>query len=334
MNNSCNLFDFDVEAYRAHCQQGAGGQSEDARHRTDFDQQLARLKLSSSGEDGSPDARDSSSNSCRHSVDIPDPVSSPEIQTKKGKNRGLWSRTKSGVGKLFSGSHSEKPFGAPKQQEVVLTNVHYTKSQPPRIRIRGVFEEDEELLRSLQDTGLAGSSVQSYGSLVRKFSAWLHSTGREPIAGRLGDRALTPGLVRDLQAAYPNSSDEVLLRPTRTALNALRKIQLGNPTRRRPHTPYIADAALIRGWYSAQREKDVPQPTCWVNARRLSILSEWLRTNNRGAMAERCSTQSLDQDVKEYIKECVTHKKSKDLHERCCIGCARPSPINVSRKSR
>ncbi|MGZ2402930.1 hypothetical protein [Rhizobium ruizarguesonis] len=177
MNNNFNPFDFDVEAFtRAYYQQGAGQQSEDARQRTSFEEQLGELKLGSSDESSGGNgslaafsgecsggvrrdmgasmrtpprfaSSDSSSNSSRHSVDIPDPVSSPEIQIKKGKKRGMWSRIKSAVGKSSSGSHSEKAFGAPKQQEIVSTNVQvYCANYGNRL---GAFEEDEALVETL-----------------------------------------------------------------------------------------------------------------------------------------------------------------------------------------
>ncbi|XIA61980.1 hypothetical protein ACFIOY_19945 [Bradyrhizobium sp. TZ2] len=107
--------------------------------------------------------RDTSFSSTRHSVDIPrahfrdsaqvppqsnlrdDLFSSarytlpseeqPAIQTKNSKNSGLWSRIKSGVGKAFGTSRSEKPSGSTPQQEVVSTKfrVDYAK-QPGRTR--------------------------------------------------------------------------------------------------------------------------------------------------------------------------------------------------------
>ncbi|MBY3517499.1 hypothetical protein HFN76_36515 [Rhizobium laguerreae] len=274
MNNNFNPFDFDVEAFtRAYYQQGAGQQSEDARQRTSFEEQLGELKLGSSGESSGENgslaafsgecsggvrrdmgasmrtpprfaSSDSSSNSSRHSVDIPDPVSSPEIQTKKGKKRGMWSRIKSGVGKSFSGSHSEKAFGAPKQQEVVSTNVQvsYVKHRESRL---GAFEEDEVLVRMLLNTNTNWSdrTIRAIRADVRKVSAWLHMTGREPVAGRLGigvdEAEFDPGLEQDLQAYKMITKDG-----SKRIRSSLKKLQLG--TNRLPPPPPPPRSALSR----------------------------------------------------------------------------------------
>ncbi|MGZ2403030.1 hypothetical protein [Rhizobium ruizarguesonis] len=268
MNNNFNPFDFDVEAFtRAYYQQGAGQQSEDARQRTSFEEQLGELKLGSSDESSGGNgslaafsgecsggvrrdmgasmrtpprfaSSDSSSNSSRHSVDIPDPASSPEIQTKKGKKRGMWSRIKSAVGKSSSGSHSEKAFGAPKQQEIVSTNVqvYYAKR-------RAAFEEDEALVQVLlsAETDWSSSVIERARTDARNFSEWLHMNGREPIAGRLGTGVgkaeFDPGLEQDLQAFKTYTRNDG--KRVRYALNKLRWVKnvLSPPLRPPPPPP-------------------------------------------------------------------------------------------------
>ncbi|MET3583631.1 hypothetical protein ABID19_006696 [Mesorhizobium robiniae] len=244
------------------------------------------------------------------------PVAQPEVQTKKGKNRGLWSRIKSGVGKAFSGSHRDKAFGAPVQQEVVSTSVRVYHAKQPS-RIRGVFDADEALLEEFRSraTGrMSDGTIRNAQADVRNFSAWLSRNGRAPIAGRLGNPQLEPGLERDLEAYATDCKSGT--RRTKAALNKLRDVQAGNVLSTSSHrlAPYSADATLIDMWAAAEKPTGRVEPdTVDRQARRLSRLSDWLQGHGRGAMAGRLFTHGLAQDVEEYKQQAEDTKIKPDL---------------------
>ncbi|MGZ2403031.1 hypothetical protein [Rhizobium ruizarguesonis] len=66
-------------------------------------------------------------------------------------------------------------------------------------------------------------------------------------------------------------------------------------------------------WDKAEKEKGTPQTTRSDHTRRLYEFGGWLRTNNRGAMADRLSTPGLTQDVKEYAREIKVKIKAEPL---------------------
>ncbi|AGS25276.1 hypothetical protein [Rhizobium etli] len=280
----------------------------------------------------------------RHSVDIPgaylggatevprqsslrtDPFSSarytsaseaqPEKQTNVSKNRGLWSRVKSGVRNAFAGSRSARAFHAPEQQEVVSTNARVDYARQPA-RIQGVFGADEALLEEFRRraTGrMSGGTIRNAQADVRNFSAWLSTNGRAPIAGRLGNPELEPGLERDMEA-YARNRD-ISARRTSAALHKLRDVQAGNVMSTSSYrlAPYSADETLIDMWAAAEKATGRIEPdTVNRQARRLSRLSDWLQRNDRGAMAGRLFTHGLAQDVETYKQQTEDSKIKPDL---------------------
>ncbi|MBB4189011.1 hypothetical protein GGE07_005690 [Sinorhizobium terangae] len=240
----------------------------------------------------------------------------PEIQTKNTKNRGLWSRIKSGVGKAFAKSRSEKASGAFVQREIVSTSVRVDHAKQPA-RIRGVFDADEALLEELRSraTGqMSDGTIRNAQADVRNFSAWLSRNRRAPIAGRLGNPELEPGLERDLQD-YANDRN-INTRRTSAALNKLREVQAGRvlSTSNYRLAPYSADESLIDLWAAAEKATGRVEPdTVDRQARRLARLSDWLERHQRGAMAGRLFTHGLAQDVEEYKQQTGDSKIKPDL---------------------
>lgn len=246
---------------------------------------------------------------------IPSSDSESPTQAKSSKKRGLWSRIKSEVGKAFGGRRSGKSSGFQAQHDILSTNIRVDHAKQPA-RIRGVFEEDEALLNEFesQATGLSAGTIRNARADIRNFSAWLNENGRAQIANRLGNPALEPGLDRDLEA-YAKARN-INRRRTDAALKKLRDVKAGKAVTTDIFrlAPYAVDATLIDMWGAAEKRTHRVEPeTVDRQARRLSRLSDWLQTRERGAMAGRLFTQGLAQDVKEYRQQTGDGKIDADL---------------------
>ncbi|WP_245322882.1 hypothetical protein [Bradyrhizobium valentinum] len=293
--------------------------------------------------------RDTSFSSTRHSVDIPrahfrdsaqvppqsnlrdDMFSSarytlpseerPAIQTKNSKDRGLWSRIKSGVGKAFGTSRSEKPSGATAQQEVFSTKFRVDYAKQPG-RTRGVPEEDEELFEDFKSkakvtrddgTGkvLGDGTIKNAIADLRHLSGRLSQNGRPSIADRIGNPELEAGLDDDVETYAKDRSGRI-----KAALKKLRDVGAGKALSAdiRRLAPYPADATLIDMWAAAEKATRRIEPeTVDRQARRLSRLSDWLQTREKGAMAGRLNDNGLAQDVEEYRNQTADTKINADL---------------------
>ncbi|KRR18287.1 hypothetical protein CQ13_35315 [Bradyrhizobium retamae] len=293
--------------------------------------------------------RDTSFSSTRHSVDIPrahfrdsaqvppqsnlrdDLFSSarytlpseeqPAIQTKNSKNSGLWSRIKSGVGKAFGTSRSEKPSGSTAQQEVFSTKFRVDYAKQPG-RTRGVPEEDEELFEDFKSkakvtrddgTGqvLGDGTIKNAIADLRHLSGRLSQNGRPSIADRIGNPELVAGLDDDVETYAKDRSRRI-----KAALKKLRDVGAGKALSAdiRRLAPYPADATLIDMWAAAEKATRRIEPeTVDRQARRLSRLSDWLQTREKGAMAGRLNDDGLAQDVEEYRNQTADTKINADL---------------------
>ncbi|WP_275189607.1 hypothetical protein [Bradyrhizobium sp. CSA112] len=293
--------------------------------------------------------RDTSFSSTRHSVDIPrahfrdsaqvppqsnlrdDMFSSarytlpseerPAIQTKNSKDRGLWSRIKSGVGKAFGTSRSEKPSGSTAQQEVFSTKFRVDYAKQPG-RTRGVPEEDEELFEDFKSkakvtrddgTGkvLGDGTIKNAIADLRHLSGRLSQNGRPSIADRIGNPELEAGLDDDVETYAKDRSGRI-----KAALKKLRDVGAGKALSAdiRRLAPYPADATLIDMWTAAEKATRRIEPeTVDRQARRLSRLSDWLQTREKGAMAGRLNDNGLAQDVEEYRNQTADTKINADL---------------------
>ncbi|XIA68008.1 hypothetical protein ACFIOY_19915 [Bradyrhizobium sp. TZ2] len=143
----------------------------------------------------------------------------PAIQTKNSKNSGLWSRIKSGVGKAFGTSRSEKPSGSTPQQEVVSTKFRVDYAKQPG-RTRGVPEEDEELFEDFKSkakvtrddcTGkvLGDGTIKNAIADLRHLSGRLSQNGRPSIADRIGNPELEAGLDDDVETYAKDRSRRI-----------------------------------------------------------------------------------------------------------------------------
>jgi type III effector protein XopD len=102
----------------------------------------------------------------------------------------------------------------------------------------------------------------------------------------------------------------------KAALKKLREVGAGNalaPDLRRL-APHGADATLIHMWAAAEKATHRIEPkTIDRQARRMSKLSEWLRTHDRPPMAGRLSTPAFVRDLEEYRRETNDKKINADL---------------------
>ncbi|WP_174551897.1 hypothetical protein [Sinorhizobium saheli] len=296
-----------------------------------------------------PHARstDNSFNSTRHSIDLPrahfaaqvppqtnlrdDLFSSarstlssekqPAIETESGKKSGLWKRIKSGVGKAFGASSSDKPSGSAVQQMVLSTKfrVDHAKQHGRARRVpvedEALFEEFKIKARAIPDDGtvkpLGGGTVKSAMADLRHLSARLSQNGRPSIAARIGNPELETGLDDDVETYASDRSRRI-----KAALKKLRDVGAGRALSAdiRRLVPYSADATLIDMWAAAEKATGRILPeTVDRHARRLCRLSDWLQTRKKGAMAGRLNDDALAQDIEQYKHQTADTKIKSDL---------------------
>ncbi|WP_407193303.1 Ulp1 family isopeptidase [Bradyrhizobium sp. STM 3566] len=287
--------------------------------------------------------RDSSFSSTRYSVDVPHahlgsaasdyqsdlrdrPFSSmrytasselqPEARTKESKSRGLFSRVKSGLGKVFGGSRREKSSGGSSSDAVYSElRMDFAKRSRPS-------EEDLELIEEFK-TALGSANrktktIENYVTALRMFSEFLRPKGIT-LKDLLGNA--------DRLAAYKDEFMKVASANSRNyvggALETLRNFQAGNPipapafvtTREQPMHPQ--DERMIRQF--VENVKDyritpdgtrgrgtgkVPAATLKSNVQALNTFARWLRAQNKGPLALRAFNEprSLAADIDEYVE--------------------------------
>ncbi|TWB92991.1 hypothetical protein FBZ93_11130 [Bradyrhizobium macuxiense] len=284
---------------------------------------------------------DNSFSTARHSVDIPhergggttqlspqsnlqeDRFSSarytlPErsaIEPTNSKRRGLWSRIKSGVGKALGGNGSGKSSGSEARHEFTSITFRADPAKQPA-RTQGVREEDEAIIQEFaaNATGnLSDGTLRNAVGNLRALSALLRENRRPSIAARIDNPALSPGLDVDAETDAPIKK---LGTRMKAALNKLREARAGRALSAdiRRLNPYPADATLIDMWAAAEKATHrIDSRTVDRQARRLSRLSDWLQTQNRGAMAGRLSTNGFARDVEAYKRETQETKLDPDL---------------------
>ncbi len=243
----------------------------------------------------------------------------PEVQSaiepKNSKRRGLWSRIKSGVAKAFGGSGSEKSSGSETHQEFTPITFRADPAKQPT-RTQGGREEDEPIIQEFaaSATGnLSDGTLRNAVGNLRALSALLRENGRPSIAARIDNPALSPGLDVDAETYAPIKK---LGTRMKAALNKLREARAGRALSAdiRRLNPYPIDATLVDMWAAAEKATHRIDPrNVDRQARRLSRLSDWLQTQNRGAMAGRLSTNGFASDVEGYKRETQETKLDPDL---------------------
>ncbi|WP_245471735.1 hypothetical protein [Bradyrhizobium nanningense] len=286
---------------------------------------IPSFQLPASAQVPQPSLRDDLFSSARYSF----PYAESAASAKSGKNGGLWSRFKSGVGKAFGGSSSEKSSRDAGQADTFSTNlrIDYAR-QPGRTRGAPVPDADEVLIKDFRNKAagnLTDGTIKNAAAELRHLSVRLSTAGRPSIADRIRrelenaqqdnpqveNEQLEAELDQDVDTYAKDRSTRI-----KAALKKLREVVAGNalaPDLRRL-APHGADATLIGMWAAAEKATRRIEPeTIDRQARRMSRLSEWLQTNNRPPMAGRLSTPALVRDLEEYRRETKDKKINADL---------------------
>nr|WP_083926596.1 Ulp1 family isopeptidase [Bradyrhizobium sp. WSM4349] len=287
--------------------------------------------------------RSNAFSSARHSVDVPHahlgsaannyrsdlregPFSSmryaapseeqPTARTKDNKPRGLFSRVKSGLSKVFGGSHREKWSGGP-AFDVVSSELRmdFAKRSRPSEADLELIEEFKTALGSANRTA---KTIDNYVMALRKFSEFLQPKG-VTLNDLLGNA--------ELLTAYKDEFNKVASANSRhhvgPALNALQNFQAGNPisapawvgTRAQPMHPedermigqFVENVKSYRVAPDGTRGRGtgtVPPDTIRNNMIALNGFARWLRAQNKDPLAPRAFNEprSLAVDIDEYVE--------------------------------
>ncbi|MEY9590806.1 hypothetical protein ABIA06_003097 [Bradyrhizobium yuanmingense] len=269
--------------------------------------------------------RDDLFSSARYSF----PDAESNASAKSRKSGGLWSRFRSGIGKVFGGSSSEKSSRDAGQGDAFSTNlrIDYAR-QPGRTRGGPVPEADEALIKDFRNNAagnLTDGTIKNAAADLRHLSVRLSANGRPSIADRIGRERENSQLANprvenhQLEAELDEDVDTYAKdRGTRikAALKKLREVGAGNALAAdlRRLAPHGADATLIDMWAAAEKAARRIEPeTIDRQARRMYRLSEWLKTHDRPPIAGRLSTPTLDRDVEKYRRETKDSKIKPDL---------------------
>ncbi|MGY4426386.1 hypothetical protein ACVWY2_008835 [Bradyrhizobium sp. JR6.1] len=286
---------------------------------------IPRLQLPASAQVPQSSLRDDLFSSARYS--FPDPE--PAAVGKSGKSSGLWSRFKSGIGKAFGGSSSEKFSRDAEQPDVISTKFRVDYARQPG-RTRGVSAADVALIEDFRNkaTGkLSDGTIKNAAADLRDLSARLSEAGRPSIADRI-DRELQNAQLENPEAenhrleAELDEDVDVYAKDRGTrikaALKKLRGVRAGNTLAAnvRRLVPHGADATLIGSWAAAEKTKTIHRvepATVDRRVRRLSRLSEWLQTHDKQPMAGRLFTPEFAQDVEKYRHQTGDSQINPDL---------------------
>ncbi|QOZ36299.1 hypothetical protein [Bradyrhizobium sp. CCBAU 53421] len=298
----------------------------DARRSLD----IPRFQLDAPAQVPQSGLRDDLFSSARYSL----PDAEPVVQARSAKSRGLWSRFKSEIGKAFGGSSKSSREAAQPDASSTSFRVDYAR-QPGRTR--GVDPEDEALIKEFRQravrnrtdgtaaSNLTDGTIRNAAADLRILSARLNDNDRPSIADRIRLEMENAQLEdpevenRQLEAELDQDVDTYAAdraRRIKAALKKLREVWAGNTLSAdlRRLAPHGTDATLIGRWAAAEKATRRVEPeTIDRQARRMSRLSEWLRTHDKQAIAGRLFTSGLDQDVAEYRQETDDGKIKADL---------------------
>ncbi|WP_420969799.1 hypothetical protein [Bradyrhizobium sp. B120] len=292
---------------------------------------------------------DSSFNSTRYSVDVPpahlssaandyrsdlrgSPISSMRYaapseaqstaRTKDNKPRGLFSRVKSRLGKVFGGDRREKSYGGssseavyselrmdfakrsrpseagPRQEEesVVNTEVRGRRAE------RDGFEphaEDAVLMHGFtiaaRTAGMPSGTIHGSRANLRHLSGWLRENNRAPIAGRLDQHSSGQGsLVTDVRD-YLRAGG----RPAVVAqLNRFAPGSLPPPSEL--GLDLADEDADLLARFRATGQGGSSKATVNKAYYGLRDLARWLHINNKSPLASQLRDDKLAPDLEEY----------------------------------
>ncbi|MFG3591484.1 Ulp1 family isopeptidase [Bradyrhizobium sp. RDI18] len=238
----------------------------------------------------------------------------PAARTKDNKPRGLFSRVKSGLGKVFGGSRREKSSGGSASDAVYSElRMDFAKRSRPSEADLGLIEEFKV---ALAGENRRPKTINNYVNALSMFSEFLQPKG-VTLKDLLGDA--------DLLTAYKDDFMKVASANSRNylggALDTLQRFRAGNPisapawvdAQEQPMHPQ--DERIIRQF--AEEVKSyrvvpdgsrgrgtgrVPAATIKSNAQALKAFARWLRAENKGPLTTRAFNEprSLAADIEEY----------------------------------
>ncbi|WFU14875.1 Ulp1 family isopeptidase [Bradyrhizobium sp. CB3481] len=241
----------------------------------------------------------------------------PATRTKDSKSRGLFSRVKSGLGKVLGGDRREKSSGG-WASEVVYSELRMDFAKRAR-----PSDADLELIEQFK-LALAGANrrprtIANYERALKRFSEFI-----QPNGVTLKDLLGHP----DLLEAYKDGLLKVAKADTRTylggALDTLRHFWAGGPISApawvdaQAQPMHSEDEQLIRRFEEAVKayrivpdgsrgraDGRVPAPTVKSNVQALRAFARWLREGGNAPLATRVyhDPESLAADIDTYSAE-------------------------------
>ncbi|WP_244521639.1 Ulp1 family isopeptidase [Bradyrhizobium sp. DOA9] len=236
-------------------------------------------------------------------------------RTKDNKSRGLFSRVKSGLGKVFGGSHRPKWSGGPTDEIYSELRIDLAKRGRPS---QADLELIEEFKMALGGANRKTKTIENYVAALRMLSEFL-----QPKGVTLKDLLSNA----DLLKAYKDEFLKVASANSRNyvggALETLQSFHAGNPvsapafveTREQPMHPQ--DERMIRQF--VENVKDyrvapdgtrgrgtgrVPPATIKSNVQALNTFARWLRAQDKDPLTTRAFNEprSLAADIDEYVE--------------------------------
>ncbi|WP_377827949.1 Ulp1 family isopeptidase [Bradyrhizobium lupini] len=237
------------------------------------------------------DVRDRLFSSTRYTAPSePEPVA----PTRDKKSGGLFSRVKSGLGKVFGGSRGEKSFGGP------ASVVVYSELRIDCYKRSRASEEDAALISEFARAAAnsyAPSSIQKMVEHLSQFSDFLKSNNLT-----LASLLANPTQLKTRANEFVNAGGT---KRVHTALEALRKSRAGEllPPPAPSPLPPTGDALLIRQFAAVARANNVAHKTIRPHTEILKHFAGWLTTKQKPSLTSRFRTDELAEDIMAYGEE-------------------------------
>ncbi|MCK1738334.1 hypothetical protein IVA79_31180 [Bradyrhizobium sp. 138] len=259
----------------------------------------------------------------------------PAARTKDSKSRGLFSRVKSGFGKVFGGSGGEKSSGG-STSEVASSELRMDFAKRGRPAGQDMHPEDEarieqfaEAVRGYEilpdgstgrgDGRVCDGTLRTNLGLLRGFARWLRAENRGSMASRLlNDPESLAADIADYRAGGGDNHNRLksaLSHFRRFAPNEQELQAVGPGPRlmgRQIHYPYPEDAHLIDGLANEELNKlgsDSTSQRKGVSERasKQRRFSDWLQREGRGNIVSRLTgsdqqQRSLMEDYRDFTK--------------------------------
>ncbi|UFW91991.1 hypothetical protein BjapCC829_49445 (plasmid) [Bradyrhizobium barranii] len=281
----------------------------DARHSVD----VPRAHLGSTASDSRSDLRDKPFSSMRYTAPSD---AQPVARTKDNRPRGLLSRLKSGLGKVFGGDRREESSGGSASDAVYSElRMDFAKRSRPSEADLGLIED---FRMALAGENRRPKTIDNYVTALRMFSEFLQPKG-VTLKDLLGDADLLAFYRHDfMKVASANSRNYV-----GGALDTLQNLQAGNPisapawVNAQEQAMHPQDERMIRQFVGNVKDYRVapdgtrgrgtgrvPPATIKSNVQALNAFARWLRAQDKGPLATRAFNEprSLSADIEEYVE--------------------------------